>query len=295
LEGASPQPEQPALLQPKPLKDLQTMSTTKILAFAALTLGALATGPVHAQAVVGTGYGTHVESSTAGNCPSFCTGSEFADASDGGEFQQSAMASESTYGITRGSVTFASGQSYLPELKAYATAAVGKRASTTAFAAQLFTFTGTDARTVTLQVDLTGSVFNNASGYANNTIGAQMAVVRGADLPWYPSFGTLIYEFVSPENRLAVGEAFINTPGVTLAQTSLTFDLMPGDSFYVVTQMSASSQNGVADAEHTLKMNFDNPAGLLAVSAVPEMGTAWMALAGLLVFGFGAQRRRAKI
>jgi hypothetical protein len=278
--------------------EIHTMTPTKMFAVGALMLGAWAAGPVHAQAVVGTGYGAQVESSTAGNCPSFCTGSEFANQSDGAEFQQSAMASESTYGITRGSATFASGQSYLPELRAYATATVGKRASTTTFAAQLFSFTGTEARTVTLQVDLTGSVFNNASGYAYNAINAQMAVVRGTDLPWYPSFGTLIYEFVSSENRLAVGDAFIDMPGVTLAQTSLTFDLMPGDSFYVVTQMSASSQNGVADAEHTLKMNFDNPAGLLAVTAVPEMGTAWMAVAGLLVLGsvlgFGAQRRRTK-
>jgi hypothetical protein len=271
------------------------MAPTKFLALSALLLGALAAGPLHAQAVVGRGYGTQVSSGTAGNCPDSCTGGEFADTSDGAEFQQAAMASESTYGITRGLATFASGQSYLPELKAYATASVGKRASTTAFAVQLFAFTGTDARTVMLQVNLTGSVFNNASGYAYNMIGAKIAIVRGADIPWYPSFGTLIYEAIPAGSLLAVSEAFINTPGVGLAQTNLKFSLQPGDSFFVVTQMSATSQNGVADAEHTLKMNFDNPADLLAVSAVPEMRTTWLLLAGLLVLGFGAQHRRRSI
>jgi hypothetical protein len=278
-------------IQPQPTKTI-TMHSTKTLALAALFVGTLASGPGHAQGVAGSGYGTLVSSGTAGNCPSYCTGGEFADQFDGGAGQVFASASEATYGTTHGSAAFAVGQSYLPELKAYATAEVGKRASTTSFASQLFGYSGSEARTVTLQVDLTGSVFNNASGYASNAIGAQIAVVRGPDIPWYPSFGTLIFEAIPASERLALGNAFINTPGVTLAQTSLVFDLLPGETFFVVTELRASSQNGVADASHTLTLNFDNAANLLAVTAVPEMGTGAMAGAGLLVLILLAKRRR---
>ncbi len=265
------------------------MFSAKTLVLGALFVGLLAAGASHAQDV---GYGTYVSAGTAGNCPSFCTGGEFAGEQGGGAGLSFAAASESTYAISRGSAAFASGQSYLPELKGYAAAGLGKQGSATSFASQLFTYTGTETRSVSLQVDLTGSVFNNASGYSYNSIGAQIAVVRGPDLPWYPSFGTLIYEFVSSVDRLAVGDAFINTPGVTSAQTTLLFDLLPGETFYVVTQLNVVSQNGIADAEHTLKMNFDNAANLVAVTSVPEVSAAWMLAAGLLVLGFGARRRR---
>jgi hypothetical protein len=265
------------------------MSPKKALFASALFMGLLAAGASHAQEV---GYGTNVRTGTAGNCPSFCTGNEFASQEDGGAGLSFAVASESTYAIARGSSAFASGQSYLPELKGYAAAGLGKRGSVSSFASQLFTYTGSETRSVSLQVDLTGSVFNNASGYSFNSIGAQIAVVRGPDLQWYPSFGTLIFEGVSEENRLALGDAFINTPGVTSAQTTLLFDLQPGETFYVVTQLDVSSQNGIANAENTLKMSFDNATNLVAITSVPEVGTAWMVAAGLLVLGWGARRRR---
>jgi hypothetical protein len=268
------------------------MQLKKFIAISTAIVGALASGTSLAQEVELPGHGVQVSSGTAGNCPSFCTGGAFADQTNGGAGEQSASASESTYGITRGSAQFAAGQTYLPELKAYASAEVGKQASTTSFASQLFTFSGAEARAFNLQVDLTGSVFDNPTGYAYNNIGASIAVVRGASLPWYPSFGTLIYEAVSSENRLAVENAFINTPGVTSAQANLNFNLLPGESFFVVTQLTALSQNGIADAENTLKMRFDNAADVVAISAVPEAEGMWMAGAGLLALALWAPRRR---
>jgi hypothetical protein len=268
------------------------MQLTKIFVLSAGIIGAFAANPSWAQDLPPSGYGVQVSSGTAGNCPSFCTGNEFADQTNGGEGDQSASASQSTYGTTRGSAQFAVGQTYLPELRAYASAGLGKRASTTSFASQLFTFSGAEARAFDIQVDLTGSVFNNASGYASNTILASMAVVRGSNLSWYPSFGTLIYEFVSEADRLAVKDAFINIPGVNSARTNLVFDLTPGESFYVITALTASSANGFADAENTLKMSFDNAAGVVAISAVPEAEGIWMAGAGLLALALWAPRRR---
>jgi hypothetical protein len=268
------------------------MHLTKIFVLSAGIIGAFAANPSWAQDTPPSGYGVQVSSETAGNCPSYCTGSEFANQTNGGEGDQSASASQSTYGITRGSAQFAVGQTYLPELRAYASAGVGKRASTTSFASQLFTFSGAEARPFDIQVDLTGSVFNNANGYASNTIQASLAVVRGSNLPWYPSFGTLIFEAVSEQDRLAVEYAYINTPGVNSARTNLRFGLTPGESFYVITALTASSANGFADAENTLKMSFDNAAGVVAISTVPEAEGVWMAGAGLLALALWAPRRR---
>jgi hypothetical protein len=268
------------------------MKSTRIFAVSVGLLGALSIGSGQALALELGGYGTFVNSGTAGNCPSFCTGSAFADQSNGDAGAEFASAVESTYGIARGSARFASDQSYLPELKAYAESAVGKRATATSFASQLFTFSGAEARNINLQVNLTGSVFENAFGYSSSGINASIAVVRGSNIPWYPSFGTLIFEAVSAEDRLALGDAFINVPGITSAQANLSFNLTPGESFFVVTQLTASSGNGVANAENTLKMNFDNAAGLVAITAVPEAEGLWMAGAGLMALGLWAPRRR---
>jgi hypothetical protein len=272
------------------------MQVTKLASLCALVCGALSAAPSHAVEVLEVGWGTYVGSGTAGNCPSFCTGGEFANQSGGGDGQAFASASESTYATSRGSAAFAPAGSYLPLLKAYSSAGVGKRATTNSFASQLFTYTGAASITVDLAVNLTGSVQVAANGsYTSSGIDASVAVVRGASLPWFPSFGTLVYEFVSEQDRLAVDSVFINTPGVTSDSVNLLFTLMPGESFYVISQLNASSNNGVADAENTLTMAFDaaSTGFMLAASPVPELGTAWMASLGLLALVVGAQRRRS--
>ena len=269
------------------------MNFAPTLRLVTVFLALLGSAASHAIGAVEPGYGTRVNASTAGNCPSFCTGGQFANQEGGGSAQTAATASENTYGTAFGSAQFASGQAYLPELKAYAASALGKGANTSSFAAQLFSYTGTGSRHVDLAVDLTGSVSNNDVGYSSNTIGASFAVVRGGFLPWGYSFATLIFEAVNPEDVLAVGFLSLATPGVDAASGLLSFDLAEGDSFFVVGQLDTSSRNGVADASSTLKMSFDNAQNLVAVTAVPEPGAAWLAGSGLLFLMLFRLRRRA--
>jgi hypothetical protein len=256
----------------------------------ALTAALLA-GPSWAVAVPEVGYGTHVGVVTAGNCPSFCTGNQFAFAEDGTAGATAAAASESTYATGRGSAELSPAGGYLPVLKAYGSAALGKATGVSSFASQMFTYLG-DAATIELTVNLSGTTGDNGGGYSFNNINADVAIVRGDTLPWYPSFATLIYEIVPSEDRLALGGLDIGGP----LSTTLTFELVPGDSFFVVSQLNVNSNNGFADAEHTLRMAFDanSAADMVAATApVPEPATAWMAALGLLALGWRARRRAA--
>lgn len=265
------------------------MTTCKLLMSLTALGAALVAGPSQAVVVVEVGYGTHVGVSTAGNCPSFCTGDQFAYSESGAAGATASSASESTYATGRGSAELSPADAYLPVLKAYGSAALGKAAGVSSFASQLFTYSG-GATTVELTVNLTGTVGNNGGGYSFNDINADVAIVRGNTLPWYPSFATLIYEFVPSEDRMAMGSLDIGST----TSTTLSFDLSPGDSFFVVSQLNVNSNNGFADAEHTLLMAFDanSAAGMLAATApVPELGTASMAALALLALGWRARRQ----
>lgn len=260
-------------------------TSTLLFAFTA----ALVTGPSWAVAVPEVGYGTHVGVFTAGNCPSFCTGDQFAFAEDGMAGATAATASESTYAMGRGSAELSAAGGYLPLLKAYGSASLGKATGVSSFASQMFTYSG-DAATIELTVNLSGTTGDNGGGYSFNNINADVAIVKGDTLPWYPHFGTLIYELVPSEDRLALGSLDSGGP----VSTTLSFDLLPGDAFFVVSQLNINSNNGFADAEHTLRMAFDAnaAANLVAATApVPEPATAWMAALGLLALGWRARHR----
>jgi hypothetical protein len=58
-------------------------------------------------------------------------------------------------------------------------------------------------------------------------------------------------------------------------QDSITFSVNPGDDFYVVANLSANAQNGIADGWGTLNLQFANATGLTP-AAVPLPATIWL-------------------
>lgn len=245
---------------------------TRQLIIATLFLGASYGIPAITNAAILNGYGTHASAGTASNCPSFCTtanGGDFQSDSAGGEFSTSAFAEESSYGLGRAQATL-SGSSYLPELKALGSSDVGKRGAGTAFGVQGFIYSG-PAKNLTLDMNLDGSITDNPVGYTSNTLGASIAILKGSSLDWFPDFATLVFEVAgSTTTQVGVVQMFLSEPGLNQSTSdSISFDVEPGDEFYVVTELNASGQNGTADAWNTLTLNFDNNSGLTP-AAVPE-------------------------
>lgn len=248
---------------------------------------------LNANAAITTGWGTQAGTSRASNCPSYCTtanGGDFTYDSMGGEFIAEAAATESTYGNAKAYAGL-SGSSYLPTLKVATSATVGKGSSASAFATQGFTYTGADNSTITLDINVHGSVGNNSQpGYSRKQLRGDVAVFIGEGLDWYPDFATLVYEIAYGAPVTEAGlESLLITNGNDINKTaSISFDLQAGDTFYVVSSMDANSKNGFADGWNTMTMSFDDASQLQAVSQVPVPAAAWLfgsALLGLASIG----------
>jgi hypothetical protein len=251
--------------------------------------------PLTASAAIISGYGVYTSSSTASNCPSYCTsagGGDFAYDSDGGEFSTNAHSVETSYANVESEASL-SGSTYLPILRARAESNLGKGGGTTAFGVQGFTYTGASSTTIILDFNLHGSVGAGEPGYARNVLRADVAIVFGSSLEWYPHFATLAYEFAG-DNLVDNKSVFITSGSDVNAADSITFDLDPGMDFYVIASMGAESKNGFVDGWNTLTMSFDNDTALVAasVSAVPVPAAVWLFGSGLL--GLMGISRRSK-
>lgn len=264
-----------------------------------LIFGLLLCMPMAANAVIVNGYGAEASAGTASNCPSFCTsggGGQFDSDSDGGEFSNTAFAEvDSTYGALGRAQSSLTGGTYLPELRALASSDPGRRGSATAFAIQGYTYSGASSTTITLDLNLDGSITNNTNGaYTRNVLRADVAVLLGSSLDWYADFGTLVYEVAgATTTRAGLETLFLTDPAINQETGSITFDIDPGDDFYVVASMGASGQNGIADAWNTLTLNFDDDTGLTAasISNVPLPAAVWLFGSGLLGL-IGISRRK---
>jgi len=263
-----------------------------------LSITLLAAACANAQATIVSGYGVEASTTTASNCPSYCTtanGGDFQYDSAGGEFILSAYSSQNSYGFASSSAVYDGSSTYLPTLKVYGSSAEGAGAFANAFGVQGYTYHGADT-TITLDFNLHGSVADNLSGYVNNSLSASVAVIFGSTLDWYADFATLVYE-VAPGNGdtvAGIGSAYIgsginqNSPG------SITFDLTDGMDFYVVASMGATSKNGFADGMNTFTMQFNDDTGLVAASVVPVPAAVWLFASGLLGLA-GVARRKTSV
>jgi hypothetical protein len=253
----------------------------------------LATSLTSQATIIGDSYGVSASVSTYGNCFPGCTVSnddEFSSISSGGVLDTSSTTSESTH-ASGAALANLTGLDYLPTLKVMASADLGKKASATAYAQQGFDYLGEEATSISLNLNLHGSVGNNSSGYSSNTLSAKVGILIGEQLDYYPSFGTSYYEFGLLGGSFGAGtrSLFINNGEDVDVQGNISFDLEPGDSFFVISEMNASSQNGFADAWNTLSMSFIDSTGLNATSnsstinPVPEPSTILLLMLALFV------------
>ena len=137
----------------------------------------------------------------------------------------------------------------------------------------------------TLDYNLHGSTGDNPTGRAySNNLRADVAVLVGTDLEWYPDFATLVYEVAYNQKNVGTDSLFLNEADGDNANLSGSFSFLlnSGDEFYVVGSMEAYTENGYADAWNTLSMNFQDDIGLVAVSAVPVPAAVWLFASGLI-------------
>ncbi len=251
----------------------------------------LSTSLTSQASIIGDSYGVSASVSTYGNCSVVCTVSSDNDSSyssSGGVLNTSATTTESTH-ASGAALASLSGLDYLPTLKVMASADEGKHASATAYAQQGFDYLGQDTTSITLNLNLHGSVGNNLSGYSSNSLQAKVGILIGNELDYYPSFGTAYYEIGLLDGNVGAGTEglVINNGNDVNVQGSISFDLEAGDSFFVISQMNASSQNGFADAWNTLSMSFTDSTGLNATSnastinPIPEPSTVLIILMSL--------------
>jgi hypothetical protein len=255
--------------------------------------GALLCASATTNAAILNGFGAYSSAGTASNCPSFCTssnGGDFQSDSDGGEFSNSAFAEETSYGLGRAQATL-SGLSYLPELKVLGSADEGMRGEGTSFGIQGFTYVGPSTN-LTLNMTLDGSITNNPTGYTDNTLGASIAVLKGSSLSWFADFATLVFEVAgATTTRVGVVQMFLSEAGLNQSTTDfISFDINSGEDFYVVTEMTATGQNGIADAWNTLTLNFDDDSGLTPAIVPEPAAFALLATAVMLLLGHRQKR-----
>ncbi|MEQ9459794.1 MAG: PEP-CTERM sorting domain-containing protein [Phycisphaeraceae bacterium] len=175
----------------------------------------------------------------------------------------------------------------------------GAVASNGVFVSDIFLYTGNQPGTITLNYSLEGTLVDSGgfSGIADplTFIRAQVAVF--ADTPQYrflDDVPTLTLEEGATLKQDSLGNdaydqdaLFINndTGGVKVTQTtSLTFDVVPGETFYVWQTLRTSAAFGTrsADAWGTLTGSFDQPGLVTSLSAPEPASAALLALGGLL-------------
>jgi hypothetical protein len=242
-------------------------SSLKIAAIGACSLFAS-----NSFAIAIEGVGTYTGVSNYTNCPSFCYGnSGSSDYDDGeGQVESSASLTVNGYGSGKAYSSFTS-DSYMPLLRVETSAIARSSTAATAFSVQNFTNTGSDIKTVDLNVNLHGSVASNDSGDTSNHLSAQVAIISGTSLEWYPSFATLVYEVAQPLFNpiyLSISDGL----DVNFFDT-ISFDVNAGESFFIVSNMNAYANNGYADAWNTLSMNFSDSSNLQAALQVANTST----------------------
>ncbi len=236
------------------------------------------------------GAGVFVSASTSDNCPSYCQGGLFTADEAGGEFSSTASAQDNTYGTAVASASVLS-NGYLTESHAYAQAGTYRLAQARTFTSQAFEYVGTEATTRSIDFALSGVTWNASSGYTSNRISAEVGVFVAPALNWYPSFGTFAYEANAAVPKVI---GYLSLTGAANADaTRLEFTLQPGDVFFVVTELLASSQGGYADAGHTLASTISSAESIVAIpmQPVPELSTLSMFGLGIAAGGMLLRRR----
>lgn len=243
--------------------------------------------------VVATNWGAETSASTF-FAPSYYT--DFDGNYDGG--MGSVMAS-STFSDHRGNAAAYAALGLAPQLKARAEHIAGTNGAWgQALAIEEFTYSGSSAATLQLDVSLTGSVLDP---YSSNDVWVRAQVYAFKAENFYYSWdpGTLFYEMGATlmegePGAAGASELYLEFEGNTIDGSltdSIVFDVDPGETFFVWARLLTSAVwNGTeADAYNTLDLSFTDTDNLTAGS-VPVPGTFLLLFSGLV--GLASIRRK---
>ena len=163
-------------------------------------------------------------------------------------------------------------------------------AKASAWALQGYQFTGTGADfepvTKTLTIDLTGSI-SNPHKSAATFISAKVWILDAFEIE---ALGGHITQFDALYDTGEVAPLY--EANVSLGHpATIALDLYNGDAFYLWAELTASAAPGaIADASHTLNLQFDSNSGLSTTTAVPLPAAVWL-LGSALLGGVALPRR----
>ncbi len=161
-----------------------------------------------------------------------------------------------------------SGGDLLPTLK------VMSQSSDSAYsgviAVQKFTYDGSEASDFFLNFNLHGDVNSGAS----SPLRADIGVMAAEEVYFYSHYGFATNFFEGGDGDMLGYESLFLGNGMDQnASDSISFNIQPGESFFVYASMEARATNGIVDAWNTLSMNFTDSTGLTAGSFVPPTGS----------------------
>jgi hypothetical protein len=155
-----------------------------------------------------------------------------------------------------------------------------------AFASDLFLYTGATPTTLTITFTLEGQVGSTPADDTGRTgIFATVAVL--ADTPNYvfnPFLSTLVAEQGAELLDMDEMDILGDTAGALAMRTAaLSFAVNPGDTFYVWQKLNISAVRGTrfADAFDTLTSTFSQPENVLSLSVPEPASFMLMTLAGI--------------
>lgn len=177
-----------------------------------------------------------------------------------------------------------SGQSLLPTIKVMAQSS--NTTHSRALALQKFTYDGTAMSSFELNFNLHGDES------AGSSLRADIGVILADQVYFYDTYGfaTNFFEGGAMMGAKLGYEAVFSDTGIDQNKASnLTFDIQPGDSFFVYASVEATARNGLVNAWNTLTMDFTDNTGLTAASftpsvSVPEPSSIILILSALVLF-----------
>lgn len=194
------------------------------------------------------------------------------------------------------------GPTSTPILKAVASAGLGYSSQSTTVAVQRYTYSGADGGSFVLDFNLHGVVTTDPLFGSPSDAGIvfRIGFVRGtSQLDYDPTFGwgTLYWEAggVAVPGNVQAFMAEGDAPNI-LGSVSI-FDLLDNESFFVVTELVATAENGAtADAFNTVTMRFVDdtgltPSGIVAGGTVSTAPSLLLMLGGLMMVGRLSRRR----
>jgi hypothetical protein len=239
-------------------------------------------------------WGAEVSIYTLSPCPSYCggPGGVYDFSSDGGEFTPSAFTSLSNTDGNGQAGADLSGPTSLPVLRAGVFSGPDSYADSSAVGMLGYTFTGSSATTLSLDIMLDGEVggtTNPSDAWARSDV----AVILGGvnyfasdkiDLDTLWQLTPALSELGSSNLTLDLGA------GPQTKTDSINFTLNPGDKFFVWAGLEAAGmQNGFGDVSNTLSMSFSADTD---ISTVPLPAAVYLFGSGLLGL-IGVMRRKA--